>query len=228
MDSTLKPKISIVIPVYPMENGEFFLRRSLLQLTLQTFKSFEVVITDNSDDDRYEKLIKDFPTLNFYYAKENRRGMAANTNASIRASQGELIKILYQDDCLAHEKALETIVGQMTGLWLITGCDTNPNPHWTSNILEGNNKLGSPSVLTFKNKSFIHWKNTEALMFDESLKWLLDCDYYHRLYEIYGAPQIINGVQVIMGVGDHQQTAILSDFTKLKEQEYLLEKYAQS
>lgn len=219
MDSNLRPKLSVVIPVYPMENGEYFLRRSLFQLSLQTFKDFEVVIPENAETPQYQHVLDDFPQLTFNYFINPRYGMAANTNAGLRAAQGELIKILYQDDCLAHERALETIIERFTGNWLITGCDTNPNPYLTSNILEGNNKLGSPSVLTIKNTE-------DMIFFDESLKWLLDCCYYHRMHELYGEPQIISGVEVIMGTGDHQQTNILSDYLKAKEQEYLVEKYA--
>lgn len=218
METNIKPKLSIVIPVYQMENGEHFLRSSLEMLKKQTFTDFEVVIPENNTFLSYQHVLNEFSQLTFNYFLNPSYGMAANTNAGLQASKGELIKILYQDDMLAHEHALETIIERFTGNWLITGCDTNELPCWTSNLVSGNNKLGSPSVLTIRN-------TPDPLLFDESLKWLLDCDYYQRMYEQYGRPTIVPGLEVLMGVGTHQQTNILTDDLKAKEQVYLANKH---
>ena len=192
MDKTVK--LSIAIPVYKeMPNWEFFLERCLKSIKEQSFQEYEIVQVEGGN------------------------GMSGNTNKAIKASKGEYIKILYQDDYLAHKDALKHIVEALNGNWLITGCDNNPEPYWTDNIQTGNNKLGSPSVLTIKNDN--------PLLFDENLGWLLDCDYYKRMYDTYGEPIIISGVEVIMGVGEHQATHIMGEDIKIKEHEYMLNKY---
>ena len=144
-------------------------------------------------------------------------GMAENTNSGIRRARGELIKILYLDDYLSHKDALKDIVEAFDGHWLITGTDNNPNPYWTDNIETGNNKLGSPSALTILNE--------DPLLFDEKMNWALDCDYYRRMYNLYGEPVILEGAGVNMGIGDHQMSHILTDEEKEEEFNYLETKY---
>lgn len=143
--------------------------------------------------------------------------MAENTNAAIRKSTGKLIKILYQDDYLNHESALADIADAFQGHWLITGSDNNLHPHWTDDIEKGNNKLGSPSALTVLNE--------EPLLFDENMSYLLDCDYYRRMYDRYGAPVILDKVGVSIGVGPHQTTNLLTNEEKQREFDYMYNKY---
>ena len=190
-------RISVAIPVYDMPNGDFFLKRLLQSLDQQTFRDFEVVIT-----------------------REGK--MAENTNAAIKQSKGEIIKILYQDDYLAHPRALEMVDKAFRGQWLVTGCAHDPGTHthyarYNPRIHEGINTIGSPSVLTLKNDN--------PLLFDESLTWLLDCDLYKRLYDLHGPPAILDDINVVIGTGEHQTTFLLDEETKLREHDYLLEKH---
>lgn len=190
----MRPKLSIVIPIHEVKGGADFLWRSVNALTEQSFQDFEIIITKAGK-------------------------MAENTNEGLRQARGELIKILYLDDYLAHKDALKDIVEAFTpqANWLITGANNNPYPYYTEDILTGNNKLGSPSVLTIRNGLGVY--------FDEKMTWLLDCDVYNSLYRKYGEPVIIDGVGVIIGEGDHQVTHQLSAETKNAEADYLLKKY---
>lgn len=192
----MKPTLSIVIPIHNMKGGAKFLWDSINALTEQTFQDFEIIITKAGK-------------------------MAENTNAGIKKAKGELIKILYLDDKLASPTSLQRIVDEFKNNidWLITGVDTNPEPQITFDIRNGNNKLGSPSALTFRNR-FAH-----NLLFDENMSWLLDCDYYHRLGERGDILRILPGVHIIMGQGDHQMTRILKDEEKLAEYNYINKKY---
>ncbi len=208
--------ISIALPIHDMERGEFFLSRCLDSIIDQNFEDFEVVITDNSDDDKLERLIRTYG-MRIRYSKNPRKGMAQNTNEAIKKSKGDLIKILYMDDYLASDNALLDIFNKFHGHWLFTATDNNPHPRYTENIVTGNNHLGSPSALTIL--------NSDPLLFDEEMTWLLDCDYYKRMYDIYGQPVIIEKVGVIIGVGDHQMTNILTNGEKEVEELYMKHKY---
>lgn len=188
----MTPKISICIPTHNMANKDFFLERALNSIRSQTFQDFEIVITEKGK-------------------------MAENTNVAIKEATGELVKILYLDDWLAHPKALQDIVDNFEGEWLITGADTNPHPYWTDDIETGNNKLGSPSALTMRRSS--------AMVFDERMSWLLDCDLYRRLYDEYGEPKILDSVGVKIGIHDGQMTNILTDEEKLAEHKLIKKKY---
>lgn len=170
----MQNKVSIVIPVYPkMKNGEFFLKRLLDSIKEQTYTDYEIV----------ETLEGNAPT---------------NTNSAINKANGDIIKIMYQDDYFTHKDALQGIVEAFKGMWLVNGCSNNLNPVYMGDIHLGNNKLGGPSCLTIS-------KEVKE-RFDENLVWLFDCDLYKRLYAKYGEPVILNGDYVTVGEGEHQAT----------------------
>lgn len=206
--------ISVCIPTYDMHGrGRDFLQRSLDRLTQQTWKDFDVVISDYSTSSAIRDLCKNYEdTLDIQYFQntDSTGGMSANTNNAIRHAKGKLIKILFQDDFLRDEKSLGVIANNFDlekDDWLATGCEHSRdgiaffNPHYPEfnrRIHLGKNTIGSPSVLTIK--------NDDPLLFDVHLKWLTDCDYYKRCFQAFGKPKIVDTVTVVIGVGDHQIT----------------------
>src|SRR3990167_8083106 len=96
-----KPKISVVVPFhFGMKNWQLFLTRCLESIEEQTFKDYEVILTKSGK-------------------------MAENTNRAIQGAKGEIIKILYVDDYLAHPESLKNIAENFKGGWLVTGCVHN-------------------------------------------------------------------------------------------------------
>lgn len=220
-----KPKLSVAIPTHSMLLADYFFKRCLDSLWNQSFQDFEIVVTDNSEDDSIEKICEWYKTGIRYYRNPN-KGMAQNTNEAIRCSEGEFIKILYMDDYMAHDEALLRIIKKLNNGWLVTGCTHTINgedffkphiPKYSENIHLGNNTIGSPSVLTIKNE--------DPILFDEEMTWLLDCDYYRRMYEKYGEPTILKDINVVMGIHDGQATNTMGDQRKLQENIYIRNKY---
>ena len=190
-------KISIVVPFHWMTNWQFFLTRCLESIEKQTFKDYEVILTKAGS-------------------------MPVNTNRAIQCAKGELVKVLYMDDWLDTPYYLAEIYQAFLNPeidWLITAAVNNRHPVWTDDIETGNNKLGSPSALAFRN----NFENN--LLFDEDLSWLLDCDLYKRMEKRFGKPAILTGVDIGIGIHDGQMTHILTDEQKLKEHNYLNNKY---
>lgn len=195
-----RPRISVVVPVHNMDNKDAFLSRLIESLDKQTFKDFEVVITEEGK-------------------------MAENTNAGIKKAKGEIIKILFMDDYLYSPFALQHVHHNLHDGWMASGCVHDDggniyNPHtpsWNDDILSGNNTIGSPSVIAFV--------NDDPPLFDENLSWLLDCDLYHRLHGRFGRPTLVNHLDVGMGIGPHQTTNIMPDSEKIREAGYLQGKY---
>jgi glycosyltransferase involved in cell wall biosynthesis len=220
-----KPHLSVAVPTYRMEDGEMLFRRLLDSLWVQTYQDFEIVVTDNSEDDAIENICKEYRTGISYYRNPN-KGMSVNTNAAMRLSQGEIIKVLYMDDFLAHEQSLEKIIRHFRGQWLVTSCrhtidgiDTfsTHHPRYSEDIYTGNNTIGSPSVLTIKNENI--------MLFDENLGWMLDCDYYKRMYQKYGNPVILRDINVVLGLHAGQVTNMLPREAKNDEFNYMMKKY---
>lgn len=191
-----------------MQNGEFFLWRLTQSLMQQTFKDYELVVVQEGK-------------------------MAANSNAGIQKATGELIKILYLDDYFFHKNALQVISDNFapTDQWLATGClhqsterDFYEDPHsphypkYTKDIHTGNNRIGSPSVITIRNQG--------VMLFDENLSFLLDCDLYRRYHDTYGAPKLVNDLNVVIGIGAHQTSSQISQAELTKEFNYMAQKYA--
>lgn len=191
-----RPKVSIVVPFHWMKNWQVFLTRCLESVEKQTFKDYEVILTKAGS-------------------------MPVNSNRAIQSAKGEWVKILYMDDWLLHDEALRWMVNHVEKVnkkeWFMCGTDNHEGPVWTDDIHTGNNKLGSPSALMFR--------NDKPLLFNETLSWLLDCDLYKRLYERYGEPSVMVGSHVGIGIHEGQMTNILTDEEKLKEHEYLNKKY---
>jgi len=110
-------------------------------------------------------------------------------------------------------------------VWQITACMhdydghvTNPHiPQWTDDIYTGNNRLGSVSTLSFRRES--------ALLFEEPLQWLVDCDLYYRLYLKYGQPHLLETPNVVITERPDRLTNTLSDALKASEVRYLIQKY---
>ena len=217
-------KLTVAIPTHEMEGRKLFLERCLDSLWSQTFQDFDIVVTDNSDDD----VIKDICT--YYggwinYFRNPIKGMAQNTNEAIKRSTGSWIKILYLDDYMAHAGALQKIWDNPKGNWLVTGCEhtfdgvkriNTHRPEYTEKITT-NNTIGSPSVLTIKNE--------DPLLFDEKMQWLLDADYYKRCYDRWGAPTILKDINVVIGLGEHQLTNTMGDEIKSQELDYIIHKH---
>lgn len=66
------PKVSIGMPVY---NGEAFIRAAVESLLAQTFKDFELIISDNASTDLTEKICRDYaskdPRIRYVRQKNN-------------------------------------------------------------------------------------------------------------------------------------------------------------
>lgn len=101
---------SVCIPQY---NRTSFLIEALKTLTGQTFKNFEVCITDDASNDGREKELREFLSssgLKFTYVRQQRSlRYDANLRASIRMARGRYCLLHGNDDCLKDEDALKTL-----------------------------------------------------------------------------------------------------------------------
>jgi glycosyltransferase involved in cell wall biosynthesis len=230
----INPLVSICIPAYEMKGkGAEFLNFSFHKMSIQTYKNFEVIVSDHSVSNDVENICKSWQDrLNITHIyNENNRGMfPSNMNNAIRNAKGNIIKTLCQDDFLFNEKSLETMVFNFINsniYWLVTACCHTVDgynfyrefyPVYNEQIQYGNNTISSPSVLMFKNENVIP--------FDENLNWLVDCDYYRMLFDKYGLPGICNTITVVNR--EDNSTRVSSTITeelKLREFRYVVNKY---
>ena len=216
MDKNLIPKISIAIPSLINNEKELsFLKESFNRIYEQTFLDYEVVISDNSDNDLVEKLCEQYQNKFLITYKKNLKniGMSANSNFAIDLCRGEYIKILHCDDFLFSNKALEIIVNALDNsdkCWLVNGFNHTYDainffdsriPNYPDHLLIGNNLLGCPTNVTIK--------NYDKEYFDVNVNLSMDIEWYHRLRMKYGMPLIIENILTTSRQHNHSATSRL-------------------
>ncbi len=97
------PRVSIGLPV---RNGENYLVAALDSICSQTFRDFDVLISDNGSDDRTELIARSYAANDpriCYIRHEANLGAAANFNYVFRHTTGDLFHWAAHDDMLAPD-----------------------------------------------------------------------------------------------------------------------------
>jgi glycosyltransferase involved in cell wall biosynthesis len=227
-------KVSIAIPCYEMSgNGGKFLEYNLTKIHNQTYKNIEVVISDHSSDDVVKGVVDEWLTkLDIKYIRNTYKigSSSANINTAMKNCTGDIIKIIFQDDFLFNDGSIKDTVDVMgESNWLVSTCEhtydgltfhRKHTPFYNNKIHLGINTISSPSVLTIR--------NTDIQYFDEDLIWLMDVDYYKKLYIKYGEPLILNTTTVVNRMWENQVSNMLSDVIKNNEVNMMINKYGES
>lgn len=101
-----EPLVSVVIPTY---NRPVYLKRCIESVLNQTYKNIELIVVDDNEpgtDARKEteQLMKDYQTIVIYLRHEQNMNGAAARNTGWRASKGEYITFLDDDDVIEKNK----------------------------------------------------------------------------------------------------------------------------
>ncbi len=94
------PRVSIGIPVF---NGENFLSKAVASVLAQTYKDFEIVISDNGSTDATQSICQDYVALDArvrYFRQGANIGAAPNFNFLFHKCVGEYFKWAAHDDLL--------------------------------------------------------------------------------------------------------------------------------
>lgn len=235
--------VSICIPTY---NNVQSLERLLKSIENQTYRDFEVIICDDSIDDRIKETVKKYCQLPIQYHKNKvALGPTKNTNETIKLAKGSYIKVMHHDDCFGSAKSLETMVkaldeNENADLFFcgtretVYERDGKVNKEKTyerciSALEESQlkedfrnlflvNMIGAPSATLIRNK---------GILMDENLKWLVDVDYYFRILE-HNSNTISSSLPYIhIGISETQVTRICLADRKLilDETKYVFKKY---
>jgi glycosyltransferase involved in cell wall biosynthesis len=222
-------KISICVPAYEMHGkGPSYIGKLFYSIKQQTYKNFEVIVSDHSANDDIKKTCSswssEFPLVYLPYSRK-RGNSSANLNNAIAAATGAVIKIMHQDDLLYSERCLEKIAEAVVtypqAIWGACGFVLTDEegemyygywtPFYNPDILF-RNTIGHPSAV------FYRTSNTQ--LFDERLIYLNDSELYYRLYVKYGDPIVINEPLVAIRWWSGQVSNTLVT-TKLRAKEIL-------
>ncbi|MEQ8897465.1 MAG: glycosyltransferase [Roseovarius sp.] len=221
------PAISVCIPAYDMGGaGGDYLGFSLERLTGQTFKDFEVVVSDQSDGPGVAEVCEAYAdrlAIRRVAYREGKRQASANANNAMRHAGAPILKILFQDDFLCDDTALQQVFDAFQDpacRWALMGSAVTRDgetlerpmvPRWHDRIRWGFNTISSPSVLALE--------AGHGVWFDENLQWLMDGDMYHGCHKAFGAPAILSDTLVANRIHEGQVSAGVS--RKLRRREVL-------
>lgn len=187
------PFISICIPAYRRLH---YLQRLLDSIVIQSYKNFEVVITDDSPDNDVEKLVQSYlqvlPVK--YYRNATPLGTPENWNEAIRKSTAGWIKIMHDDDWFADKNSLlafsNAIVMSNNSCFFFSAYtiiheqgNNRQEPVYLKKVNENalkqnrfylfrKNYIGNPSCTLFRKDLNI--------FFDKRFQWVVDFEFYMR------------------------------------------------
>ena len=238
---SINPFLSICIPTY---NQIKYLEKCLISISIQSYRNFEIIISDDSTTDDVFNLVQDFKQnkglkVN-YFRNRPSFGSPQNWNYTISKARGKWVKIMHHDEWFCSSDALQKFVEKIesTGESLvftgIKGDDLKENKSYTNlppidfvnsvnkdpfKLLEAN-FIGPPSCVIFP-------KST--LIFDEKIKWLVDIDFYIQcLLNCNYKLEYIHEVLIENCMDEHNITNkyVYDMELQLEEYIYLLKKYS--
>jgi len=247
-----KPLVSVTVAAYNNKgnghsskyNNITMLNNLIKSVYTQTYKNVEIVISDHSKDDSVKVLCddwKDKVIIKYIKNEVNRGSCEANTNNALIHASGKYIKTMAgQDDFLCRDDALEIMVNHLETTkyrWIFTGClhckENNTkdlfNPHtpnWPSDsggytfnsMLTGVNLIGGESVMMYEKVD---------VLIDTNLIWLMDVEFYYRLYKELGDPMLIKDMCAVSRIREDSITSTMI-FPNLvaEEKDYIYKKNA--
>jgi glycosyltransferase involved in cell wall biosynthesis len=107
----MKPKISIIMPVY---NSEKYLKDSIESIINQTFRDFEFIIINDGSTDNSLKIIKEYTKLDerIKIIDQKNTGIIGALNNGLKISNGDYIARMDSDD-ISLQNRLEKQVAFM-------------------------------------------------------------------------------------------------------------------
>jgi glycosyltransferase involved in cell wall biosynthesis len=234
----MNPAISICIPAYKRIE---YLQKLLESISIQTFRDFEVVITDDSPDQEVHQLCqqfeKGFPII--YYKNNPALGTPENWNEGIRRAGGKWIKIMHDDDWFTDEHSLQKFfdatesspdcsfffsafrnVDEDSGKKEIVRCGV------TDLLLLWKSPLALFRKVYVGNPSCTLIRSDVGLYYDSDFKYVVDFEYYIRCIRKVKKWKYIDDVLLQIGFNQLQVTkyTFLVKEVQVPENHRLLEK----
>lgn len=219
-------KVSICIPTYEQPDN---LNKCLKSIAEQSFKDFEVIITDDSKDDDLVDIANSYKDkLNIRYFKNSpAKGSPANWNESLKYAKGKYIKILHHDDYFTSKDSLKIFVELLENNSdvKIAFCSSRhidtDGKYLSSHILSDkamSQIKTNPKELLFGNligaPSIMMYHSDLNLTYDTRMKWFVDIDFYIRLLKnntfIYTKEELIN-----INIGEEERITYICENNKV-------------
>lgn len=231
-----RPFISICIPAYKRVE---YLERLLQSIAIQTFRDFEVVLSDDSNDQSVLNLIENYKDqFEIKYIKNPvSLGTPENWNHAIRNATGVWIKIMHDDDWFYDSQSLgrfASVAKNSKSKFIFSAyqnvfLDENRKEDVFPSFFRLLQLKKQPATLLSKNiigpPSVILHVNDGRYFYDNKTKWVVDIDLYIR-YLPTTTFQYLKEPLICVGMSQEQVTRICSRIPEVEIPEffYLAEK----
>lgn len=103
------PKISVIIPVY---NVEQYLSEAIDSVLCQTFTGFEIILVDDGSTDACGIICDEYASIDSHIRviHKSNGGLSSARNAGIEIAQGQYIMFLDSDDLFSSRTLFETLL----------------------------------------------------------------------------------------------------------------------
>lgn len=147
MEETMRPLISVIVPVY---NGQDYLEKCIESIEAQTYENLEIVIVNDGSTDGTgqvcKRLMEQYENIRVITTEDE--GVSAARNAGLDAIKGAFVTFVDADDRI-RPKMLETLCQGI----MDTGCDIcgcsfyswKTEEEWQAS-LEMRHRIDSPTV----------------------------------------------------------------------------------
>lgn len=224
------PKVSVCVPVY---NNASEAERLISSILEQTYSDYEIIITDDSDNDGIEKMMQKFSDVRIRYTHNaDKLGHIFNWNAAIEKAEGDYIKIMFSDDWFTYPDSLAEFAEMLENhpeadLAFSNSMQVSDKESYKRKVSEDfipllkedwrniflGNEIGAPSGTIYR-------KN--GIKFDEKSNWASDLELYLQLLQNNSHFAWTDRPLVSIGMHEEQYTHTFSEKDERIFNDYLL------
>lgn len=204
MEKDLKPKITVLMPVY---NGAPYLAEAIESILRQTYEKLELLIINDGSTDRSVEIIKSYKDARIRLVhNQSKLKLIATLNKGLKLSRGEYIARMDSDD-ISRPERLQKQIGFMEantdvgvcGTWfeLIPSGEVVERPITNEEIkihLFRNCALGHPTVMMRKKILKAH-----NIFYNQKYAYGEDYELWTRLIKVtklHNLPEVLLGYRV--------------------------------
>jgi glycosyltransferase involved in cell wall biosynthesis len=182
------PKVSILLVTYKRPQ---FIEGAIKSALAQNFTDWEIIISDDSEDNNTEEVVKKFADdKRIHYFHRTVKGTIANSsNFALSNATGEYVAVLDDDDWWIDDKKLEKQIAFLDSHPDYIGCGggfiiANEQGVEQSKILKPETDEAIRHVALYANplaNSTTMFRRVEAGMYDETIRQFADWDFWLKL-----------------------------------------------
>ena len=175
--------------VIPSCNQLSLLQRALNSVLRQEGADYEVIISDDSSDDKIERYIQELGNTDIrYYRHQQGKGAADNWNYGLQKATGHYLILMHHDEEMIQDDYLKCVQQQMEqgADIIISTVSVNGQrrrKHSTRWLKEYICK--HPALLYLLNVigpcACLSFRREQLQAFNADLRWLVDVEWYYRM-----------------------------------------------